>query len=66
MSHTKTFIIGAVAGIIISKLVRTNCFRKSCARVLNAGLQLKNDAAEFAENVKEDVKDMSSECDQAK
>ncbi len=66
ISHTKTLLIGAVAGIVVSKLVRTNSFRKSCARVLSAGLQLKNDATQFVENVKEDAEDMNAECEQAK
>lgn len=66
ISHTKTLLIGAVAGIVVSKLVRTNCFRKSCARVLSAGLQLKSDATQFVENVKEEAEDLTAECEQTK
>jgi len=60
ISHTKTFLIGTVAGIIVSKLIRTNSFRQSCARVLSAGIQLNSDSSQSIENIKEEAEENSA------
>ena len=65
-TNVKTFLIGAVAGIAAVQILKTASFRKGCARVMSAGLQLKSDATQFVENVKEDAEDLSAEADQKK
>lgn len=64
--NARMFLIGAVAGIAVEKLLKTACFRKSCARIMSAGLKLKTDATQFVEEVKEDAEDLTAEMEQKK
>jgi len=64
--NAKALLIGTLAGVILSKIVKTKSFRKGCARVLSTGLQLKSEATEFVETVKEDAEDMTAETEEAK
>ncbi len=57
----KQLLIGGLVGAAVVTLVRTQAFRKGCAKVVAAGLQLKDDAAEFVESVKEDAEDENAE-----
>ncbi len=65
-SNVKMFLFGAVAGIATVQLLKTSCFRKSCARMMSAGLKLKSDATQFVEEVKEDAEDLTAEAEQKK
>ncbi|MCR5288371.1 MAG: hypothetical protein K6E51_00100 [Treponema sp.] len=56
------FGLGVVAGAAVVAVVRTPAFRKACAAVVGKGMQLKNDAAAFAESVKEDAEDVIAEA----
>ena len=57
----KQLLVGGLIGAAVVTLVRTQTFRKGCAKVVAAGLQLKDDAAEFVESVKEDAEDEQAE-----
>ena len=62
-SGTCKILIGVAIGATVATLVRTQAFRKGCARVMSAGLQLKDDASEFVESLKEDAEDIKAEAD---
>ncbi|MBQ0051037.1 MAG: hypothetical protein KBT11_03115 [Treponema sp.] len=62
MTKWGAFAIGAVAGIAAVQLVKTPGFKKACASVIGKGMQLKDDAAAFAESVKEDAQDIIAEA----
>ncbi len=55
------FALGALAGVAAVSIAKTDAFKKACAAVVSQGIQLKNDAAAFAEAVKEDAQDMAAE-----
>lgn len=57
----KQLLVGGLIGAAVVTLVRTQAFRKGCAKVVAAGLQLKEDAAEFVESVREDAEDEQAE-----
>ena len=42
--------------------MKTDAFRKSCSKLMAAGLQLKDDASAFFESVKEDAEDADAEA----
>ena len=52
------FAVGAVAGVAAYTLIKTPAFKKACASLIGKGLQLKDEAAAFAESVKEDAEDI--------
>lgn len=62
MTKWGAFALGAVAGIAAINLVKTPAFKKACAKVVSKGMQLKDDAAAFAESVKEDAQDVVAEA----
>jgi len=62
MTKWGAFAIGAVAGIAAVQLIKTPGFKKACAAVVGRGMQLKEDAASFAESVKEDAQDIAAEA----
>lgn len=62
MTKWGAFAIGAVAGIAAIQLVKNPGFKKACASVVGKGMQLKDDAAAFAESVKEDAQDIVAEA----
>ena len=41
---SKKFLWGVVAGLAAAALIKTDTFRKGCAKVVAGGLQLKDDA----------------------
>ncbi|GEM_PF-658056 len=57
-----TFLIGALVGAAAITIVRTPAFRKGAARIVSAGMQLKNEASAFAASVKEDAEDIVAEA----
>ncbi len=57
-----TFGLGIVAGVAAVSLVKNPAFKKACASVVGKGLQLKDEAAAFAEAVKEDAQDIVAEA----
>lgn len=63
---SKTFWIGAACGAAALLIAKTPAFRKGCAKVVATGLQLKDDAAEFIETLKEDAEDAHAEVSSKK
>ncbi len=61
--NLSTFLIGALVGAAAVTLVKTPAFRKGAAKVVSAGMQLKNDAQRFASQVKEDAEDIVAEAE---
>ncbi len=57
----KQLLIGGLIGGALVAFAQTQTFRKGCAKVVAAGLQLKDDASEFLESVKEDAEDVAAE-----
>ena len=57
----KKFLWGVAAGLAAAALMRTDTFRKGCAKVVAGGLQLKDDAKEYFETIKEDAEDVKAE-----
>ena len=61
MTIGKNFLIGVLVGAAAASLIKTSTFRKGVAKVAAAGLQLKEEAFEFLESVKEDAEDVAAE-----
>lgn len=59
----KMFLWGLAAGVAAAAFLRTDTFRKGCAKVIAGGLQLKDDAKEYFETIKEDAEDIKAEQD---
>ena len=62
ISKVGAFAIGCAVGVVAISIVRTAGFKKVCAKVVGAGMQLKDDAAAFVETVKEDAEDIVAEA----
>ena len=60
------FVIGVAVGGITIAAARRAGFKKVCAKLISAGLQLKDDASAFVETVKEDAEDIAAEIKYAK
>ena len=56
------FGLGALAGLTTLAVVKTPAFKKACAAVVGSGMKLKDEAAAFAESVKEDAEDIVAEA----
>lgn len=56
------FGVGVAAGAVAVSLIKNPAFKKACAAVVGKGMQLKNEAAAFAESVKEDAEDIIAEA----
>ncbi|WP_407436810.1 hypothetical protein [Treponema sp.] len=63
---TKKFLWGVAAGVAAAVFIKTETFRKGCAKVVAGGLQLKDDAKEYFETLKEDAEDVKAEQDAKK
>lgn len=61
MTKTSIFLVGALAGIAAYNIIKAPAFKKACAGVVAKGMELKDDAAAFAQSVKEDAQDISAE-----
>ena len=57
----KKFLWGVAAGLEAAALMRTDTFRKGCTKIIAGGLQLKDDAKEYFETIKEDAEDVKAE-----
>ena len=57
----KKFLWGVAAGAVAAAFVQTDTFKKGAAKVLAGGSQLKKDAKEYFETLKEDVEDLKAE-----
>lgn len=57
----KKFLWGVAAGLATAALMRTDTFRKGCSKIVAGGLQLKDDAKEYFETIKEDAEDVKAE-----
>ncbi len=62
ISKLGAFAIGVGVGVTALAIVRTAGFKKCCAKVVGAGLTLKDEAAAFVETVKEDAQDIVAEA----
>ncbi|MBQ3825587.1 MAG: hypothetical protein II811_05580 [Spirochaetaceae bacterium] len=62
MSKLGCFAIGCAVGVTTLAIVRTAGFKKCCAKVVGAGLALKDEAQAFVETVKEDAQDIVAEA----
>ncbi len=57
----KKFLWGVAAGLAAAAIMRTDTFRKGCSKIIAGGLQLKDDAKEYFETIKEDAEDIKAE-----
>lgn len=57
----KKFLWGVVAGVAAAAFLKTDTFKKGAAKVVAGGLQLKDDAKEYFETIKEDAEDVKAE-----
>ncbi len=62
MNKWGVFALGALAGVTAVAIVKTPAFKKACASVIGKGMQLKDDAAAYAESIKEDAQDIVAEA----
>ncbi|UTC67031.1 MULTISPECIES: DUF6110 family protein [unclassified Treponema] len=62
MTRWGAFALGVAAGGAAVLLARNAGFKKACAKVIGAGLKLKDEAAAFVETVKEDAQDIMAEA----
>ena len=62
MTKWGAFALGVVAGGAAVLLARNANFKKACAKIIGAGLKLKDEAAAFVETVKEDAQDIMAEA----
>ena len=60
---SKKFLWGVVAGLAAAAFIKTDTFKKGAAKVVAGGLQLKDDAKEYFETIKEDAEDVKAEND---
>ncbi len=58
---TRKFLWGVAAGIAAAAFIKTDTFKKGFAKVVAGGLQLKDDAKEYFETIKEDAEDAKAE-----
>ena len=66
MTKWGAFVIGVAVGGITVAAARRAGFKKVCAKLISAGLQLRDDASAFVETVKEDAEDIAAEIKYAK
>lgn len=57
----KKFLWGVAAGLAAAAIMKTDTFRKGCSKIIAGGLQLKDDAKEYFETIKEDAEDVKAE-----
>lgn len=62
MTRWGAFALGVAAGGAAVLLARNANFKKACAKVIGAGLKLKDEATAFVETVKEDAQDIMAEA----
>jgi hypothetical protein len=62
----KKFLWGVAAGLAAAVVIKSDTFRKGCAKIVAGGLQLKDDAKEYFETIKEDAEDVKAEQDSKK
>ena len=60
---SKKFLWGVVAGFAAAAFIKTDTFKKSAAKLIAGSIQLKGDAKEFFETLKEDAEDIKAEND---
>ena len=57
----QNFLWGVAAGLAAAAIMSTDTFRKGCSKIIAGGLQLKDDAKEYFETIKEDAEDVKAE-----
>ena len=63
---TNKFLWGLAAGLAVAAILKTDTFKKGAAKLVASGLQLKDDAKEYFETIKEDADDVKAERDAVK
>ena len=58
---SKKFLWGLLAGVAAAAFIKTDTFKKCASKVVAGGLQLKDDAKEYFETIKEDAEDVKAE-----
>ena len=66
MSKLGIFFLGAAAGVVVTALLRTETAKKAIAKVIGAGMEIKDKATEYVETVKEGAEDVAAEAREAK
>lgn len=56
------FGLGVAAGVTAAVVIKTPAFQKACAAVAGKALLLKDEAAAFAESLKESAEDIAAEA----
>ena len=59
----KMFLWCLAAGIAATAILRTDTFRRSCARLIAGGLRLKDDVQEYLGPLKEEAEEVKVEQD---
>lgn len=62
----KKFLWGVVAGLAAAAIIKSDTFKKCASKIVAGGLQLKDDAKEYFETIKEDAEDVKAENDAKK
>ena len=57
----RKFLWGVAVGAAAAAFVQTDTFKKGAAKALACGTQLKEDAKEYFETLKEDVEDLKAQ-----
>lgn len=55
--NLKTFAAGVVVGAVAAHLIKTPAFKRGVSRIVSGALQLKDDAKEYFDTIKEDAED---------
>jgi len=64
--NSNKFLWGLVAGFAAAAFIKTDTFKKGAAKLIAGSLQLKEDAKEFFDILKEDAEDVKAENDTKK
>ena len=59
----KKFLWGMIAGVAAAAFIKTDTFKKCASKIVAGGIQLKDDAKEYFETIKEDAEDTKAEND---
>ncbi len=65
-SDVTKVLVGVAIGAAAVAVLKSPSGRKACAKLFSAGLQLKEEASEFVESLKEDAEDIKAEVAAAK
>ncbi|MCR5252897.1 MAG: hypothetical protein K6C98_04185 [Treponema sp.] len=58
---SRRFLWGVAVGVAAATIIKSDTFKKCAAKLVAGGLQLKDDAKEYFETIKEDAEDVKAE-----